>query len=144
MALPSFAISDDEELERYARDKTSYDSNQDELPGSYNDGQMEGLIHDAKRQLYARTGSDSFYGDTAYGQALLSLLAMKMKGAVENINISSYGIGDESVSFNNADPEDSQQLQQWSSEVNEMLDKSSVGFPNEQDQGLSNTGALIG
>lgn len=144
MSLPSYAVTTDQELENAVRDKTSYDDAADELPGSHDSGQMEGIINDAKRYLHARTGSDGWYSDLAYGQALTALTAMKAKGAVENINISSYGIGDEQLSFSNADPEDSQQLQEWASELDEMLKQSDVSFPNEQDHGLRNTGAFIG
>lgn len=145
MALPSFAVTSDAELEDAARDKTSYDDTTDELPGSHDaDTQMQGLIEDAKRVLYMKTGSDQWYSDVGYGQALVALTAMKMKEAVENVNIESYGIADESLSFHNADPEDSQQIQSWSSEVNEGLNESDVEFEKSQDLGLSNTSSYIG
>lgn len=140
--MPAFDITSDSELEQAARDKTSYDP--EELPGAHDSGQMQGLINDAKRVMYVKTGSDKWYSDTAYGQALNALLALKMKEAVENVNISSYGIGDESVSFNNADPDESQQIVSWSSELNNMLDQSSVAFPNFTDQGFTNTSKYVG
>jgi hypothetical protein len=91
-----------------------------------------------------KTGSDGWYGDLPYGQALVAMTAMKAKEAVENINIQSYGIGDETLSFTNADPDESQQIQAWSSEVNEGLNRSDVQFDNEQDLGFSNTSSYIG
>lgn len=142
MALPDYAVTEDEELERAARDKTSYGD--DELPGDHHSGQMEGIINDAKRVMSSKTGSDQWYQDTAFGQAMVSLVAMKMKEAVENVNISSYGIGDETVSFNSDNPETSQQIRSWSAEIDSMLDNSSVNFTNKQDHGLRNTGAFIG
>lgn len=150
MALPSFAVESDEELLAAVRDKTSYSDSTDEWPGSYDSANSEvtdqagGNIADAKRILYTRTGSQGWYGDVAFGQALVAMTAMKAKEAVENINIQSYGIGDETLSFTNADPEDSAQLQSWSSEVNEALDKSEASFEHEQDFGLSNTSSYIG
>jgi len=140
MALPSFAVTDDTELETAVRDKTSYSDTSDEWPTS----QAGGNIDDAKRILYIRTGSEEWYSDVAYGQALVAMAALKAKEAVENINISSYGIGDESLSFSNADPDDSQQIRSWSSEINESLNKSDVNFENTQDFGLRNTSGFIG
>lgn len=140
MALPSFAITDDIELESAVRDKTSYSDTSDEWPSS----QASGNIEDAKRVLYMRTGSDQWYTDVAYGQALVAMAAMKAKEAVENINIASYGIGDETLSFTNADPDSSQQIQSWSSEVNEGLNKSDVAFENDPDLSFSNTASYIG
>lgn len=140
MALPSFAITDDTELESAVRDKTSYSDTSDEWPTS----QASGNIEDAKRVLYMRTGSDQWYTDVAYGQALVAMAAMKAKEAVENINIASYGIGDETLSFTNADPDSSQQIQSWSSEVNEGLNKSDVAFENDPDLSFSNTASYIG
>lgn len=144
MSLPSFAVTSDQELERYARDKTSYDSNSDELPGDNTGGQMEGIIDDAKRVLYMKTGSQDWYKDVGYGQALVAMTAMKMKEAVENVNIESYGIGDENLSFHNADPDDSQQIQSWASEVNEGLDESGLIFDKKQNLKLRNTSSYIG
>jgi len=139
MALPSFAITDDTELESAVRDKTSYSDTSDEWPSS----QASGNIEDAKRVLYMRTGSDQWYTDVAYGQALVAMAAMKAKEAVENINIASYGIGDETLSFTNADPDSSQQIQSWSSEVNEGLNKSDVAFENDPELSFSNTASYI-
>lgn len=144
MAPPKYAVTTDGELVEAVRAKTSYEDSPDELPGAANTGQLEHIIQDAKRYLYAKTGSDKWYTDTAYGQSLVALLALKMKEAVENINIERYGIGDETLSFSNADPEDSQQVVSWSSEMNEMLDKSGVQFPNKQDLNMRNTASYIG
>lgn len=145
-----FAITSDEELLTAVRDKTSYSDTTDEWPGSYDSnnneltGQAGGNVDDAKRILYMKTGSDKWYSDLAYGQALVAMSAMKAKEAVENINISSYGIGDESLSFTNAGPEESQQIASWSKEVNEALAESGVEFEKSQDLPLGNTSSYIG
>lgn len=150
MALPSYAVTDDEELLDAVRGKTSYSDSTDEWPGTYDSGtgeitdQAGQNVDDAKRILHMRTGSSDWYTDLAYGQALVAMAAMKAKEAVENINIQSYGIGDESLSFTNADPDDSQQIRAWSAEVNEALDRSDVQFENAQNLSFSNTSSYIG
>jgi len=140
MSLPPFAITNDAELESAVRDKASYDDTGDEWPTS----QAEGNINDAKRILYMKTGSDEWYDDVAYGQALVSLSAMKAKEAVENVNISSYGIGNETLSFDNADPDSSQQIRSWSDEVDTALDESAINFEKSQDLPFGNTSSYIG
>lgn len=150
MALPDFAVTSDKELLDAVRGKTSYSDSTDEWPGAYDSStgditdQAGSNVDDAKRVLYMRTGSTDWYADVGYGQALVALAAMKAKEAVENINIDSYGIGDESLSFTNADPEDSQQIQSWSSEVNEGLSKSDLAFEKDPDISFSNTSSYIG
>lgn len=144
MALPSFAITSDTDLESAVRDKTSYNASPDELPGDDTSGQMSGIIEDAKRVLYMKTGSDEWYNDVGYGQALVALTAMKAKEAVENVNIASYGIGDEQIRFSNADPDDSQQIRSWADEVNEGIDKSDIDFEKGGNASLSNTASYIG
>lgn len=140
MALPSYAITDDAELETAVRDMTSYDDTADELPAT----QMNGLIEKAKRDMHVKTGSDGWYSDLGYGNALSAHLAIIAKAAVENINLVSYSIGNESVQLANADPEDSQQIQQWASDVKEGLDNSEINFENEQDHSFKNTSSYIG
>jgi hypothetical protein len=140
MSLPDFAVTNDSELLFAVRDKTSYADNGDEWPGE----QAKGNLEDAKRILYVKTGSTEWYADVAYGQALVAMTAMKAKEAVENVNIESYGIGDESLTFHNADPEASQQIQSWASEVNQGLSKAEVQFEHEQDLQFRNTSGYIG
>lgn len=143
MTLPDFAITDDSDLENAVRDKTSYEDSTDGLPGSHDSGQMSGVMDDAKRILYTKTGSTDWYEDVAFGQALVAMTAMKAKEAVENINIESYGIGDETLSFHNANPEDSAQITSWSSEVNEGLKEADVDF-DSSDVHFKNTASYIG
>lgn len=143
MVLPDFAVTSDDELETAVRDKTSYDPTPDELPGDDTSGQFNGVMDDAKRVLYMKTDSSEWYDDLAYGQALVAMTAMKAKEAVENVHISSYGIGDESLSFRNADPEDSQQIQSWSDEVNQGLAESEVEFETDNVR-FKNTASYIG
>ena len=140
MSLPAFAITTDSELEAAVRDATSYDDNNDELPQS----QLDGLVEDAKREMYGRTGSTEWYNDVNYGQALNKWTCIVVKAAVENINIESYSIADETISLSNADPEDSQQIQLWMNSVSRSLRDSEVNFTNEQDLSFSNTSAYIG
>jgi hypothetical protein len=140
MTLPHFAITDDSELTSAVRDATSYDDTADELPSS----QLSGLVDDAKREMYGRTGSKDWYSDVNYGQALKAWTCIVVKSAVENINIESYSIADESISLSNADPDDSQQIQLWMQQVSRALRDSEVQFEHTQDLGFSNTSAYIG
>lgn len=140
MALPEFAVTNEKELIAAVRDKTSYDDSPDQWPTE----QAKGNFEDAQRYMYAKTGSKDWFSEVAYGQAMVALTAMKAKGAVENINISSFGIGDEQLSFTNATEEDSQQLREWSSEVDEMLNKSDIEFESDPDLSISNTASYIG
>lgn len=144
MALPSYAITSDQELETAVRDTTSYDSTSDELPGAHDSGQMQGIINDAKRDMDIATGSNQWYSDLAYGQALKAHACILAKAAVENINIVSYSIGDESVTLSNADPEDSQQISAWAKQVKQSLDQSDIEFEHTQDLSFRNTSAYIG
>lgn len=140
MALPDFALENDNELKSAVRDATSYDDTEDELPSP----QLDGLLNKSKREMYGRTGSTNWYNDVNYGNALENWTCIIVKAAVENINIESYSIADESISLTNADPEDSQQIQMWMSEVTRALRQSDVEFENEQDLSFSNTSAYIG
>lgn len=140
MSLPNFALTSDPELKTAVRDATSYEDSGDELP----DSQLDGHLDDAKREMYGRTGSDEWYSDVNYGQALKSYTCIVAKAAVENINIVSYNIGDEQIALRNADPDDSQQIQLWAQQVSRSLDDSEVNFENEQNLGLSNTAGYIG
>lgn len=147
---PAFAIADDEDLLAAVRGKTSYKDTPDELPGQWDANnstitqQAGEVVDDAKRNLYMRTGSDKWYTDTGYGQALVAMTALKAKEAVENINIESYGIGDETLRFSNADPESSQQIAAWSREVERALNKANVNFGKKQDNNFQNTSSFIG
>lgn len=140
MTLPSFALTSDTELKKAVRDTASYDDTTDELPST----QLDGLLEDAKREMYGRTKSDEWYSDVNYGQALKAWTCIIAKAAVENINIESYNIADESISLTNASPSESQQIQLWMGQVNRSLNQSEVGFPNEQDLSFTNTSGYIG
>lgn len=140
MALPDFAIENESELKSAVRDATSYGNTDDELPA----GQLDGLVDDAKREMYGRTGSQEWFADVNYGQALKAWTCIIVKAAVENIHIQSYSIADEQISLSNADPEDSQQIQLWMNQVSRALNQSDVSFDRNQDLGFSNTSAYIG
>ena len=140
MALPSFALTDDTELKEAVRDATSYDDAEDGIPES----QLDGLLEQSKRHLYGKTGSDEWYNDVNYGQALQSWTAIIVKAAVENINIDQYDIANESISLTNADPDDSQQIRLWMSEYSRSLKQSEVSFERTQDLSFSNTSSYIG
>jgi len=139
MAQP-FQLTSDQELRSAVRDATSYDDTTDELPET----QLNGVLEDAKRDLYILTGSSEWYSDTAYGQALKAWTQVLAKSAVENIHIDSYSIADEEISLSNADPDDSQQIQLWTQQSSRALDKSDLPFPDYQNLSLTNTSSYIG
>lgn len=140
MPLPDFAITSDEELHDAVRGATSYGDTTDELPQS----QLESNVDDAKREMYGRTGSEAWYDDVNYGQALKAWTCIVAKAAAENINIESYSIANESITLENADPDESSQIQLWMGQVSRALDNSEVDFENKQGLGLKNTSSYIG
>lgn len=139
MAQP-FQLTTDQQLKEAVRDATSYADTQDELP----DSQLDGNLADAKRDMFIETGSDKWYDDVAYGQALKAWTQVIAKAAVENINIDSYSIADEEISLSNATPEQSQQLMLWTKQSSKALDKSDVDFPNYSQLTLKNTSGYVG
>lgn len=136
--------SNDKELKEAVRGETDYADNADELPDtSSGDGtSMTKVIERAKAKVELETGSDQWFSDNGLGFALVAYASMRAKAAVENFAISGYTMGDETVQTRNADPEDSQQIQQWADDVRTGLDASSVD--SKQGVGMSNTSSYIG
>lgn len=132
--------ADDAELKDIVRADTGYKDNDDELPESA----LDVLIERAKARLQMKTGVNDgeWYADDGLGFALTGYACMRAKARVENISLSSYSIGQEDVTFDTDDPEDSQQLMQWAEDVSVGLDNSSV----DQDTGNKprNTADYIG
>lgn len=129
---------DDTELVQIVRGETGYEDTEDELPQS----DMDVVVGQSKARLELRTGSDAYYSDDGLGFALAAYTKMRAKAAVENVSLASYTIGDEQVSFKEADPETNQQLQQWAEDVRVGLDSTDV----DSDSGLKprNTSGYIG
>lgn len=111
---------DDDELKTIVRDETSYDNTDDELP----DSQLDTIIERAKGKVELTTGSGAWYSDNGLGYALAAYACMRAKSAVENVPLSGYSLGDERVSFSSANPEASQQLNQWAQDVKDGLEAS--------------------
>lgn len=128
----------DSELETAVRAETSYEDNADELPSS----QLTNIIERAKARVELETGSNSWYSDDGLGFALVAYTCMRAKSAVENIPLRSYSLGDTDVTFSQADPDDSIQLQQWAEDVKVGLDASSVD--SSQGATMTNTSSYIG
>lgn len=128
----------DAELTDAVRGETSYEDTPDELPQS----QLDTIIERAKGKLELTTGSDQWYSDDGLGFALVAYTSMRAKAAVENVPLGSYSIGDEQVTFDTDDPEDSQQLQQWAEDVRDGLNGSDL----DTAQGLTmeNSSGYIG
>lgn len=113
---------DDSDVETAVRAETQYDDNADELPSS----DLQNLIGRAKHRVSLETGDTSWYSDSGLGLVLIAYTCMRAKAAVENAFIESYSIGDQDVTVRNADPETSQQIQQWAEDVRVGLDASSA------------------
>lgn len=128
----------DSELEQIVRGETGYEDAEGELPTS----DMEVVIEQSKGRMELETGSDAYYSDDGLGFALAAYTKMRAKAAVENVPLSSYNIGDEQVSFDTDDPEDSHQLQQWAEDVRVGLDASDLD--ESQGPGMQNTSGYIG
>lgn len=110
----------DADLKTVVRDETSYDDAPDELPSS----QLDTIVERSKGRMELETGSSAWYSDDGLGYALVAYTCMRAKAAVENIPLSSYSLGDEQVSFSSENPEDSQQLEQWATDIRIGLDAS--------------------
>lgn len=129
---------DDSDLRTIVRAETGYEDNVDEFPQS----DLDTIIEQSKGRVELKTGSDKWYSDNGLGFSLAGYAKMRAKAAMENVPLSSYTLGAEQVSFNEADPETSQQLQEWAEDVRVGLDASSV----DDDTGKmpSNTAGYIG
>jgi hypothetical protein len=136
--MASYDITSDTELKAAVRAETSYEDTADELP----DSQLTDLIDRAKHKTALETGSEKWYSDSGLGFALVAYTCMRAKSAVENAPIVQYNLGDESVQLRNADPDTSQQVQMWASDVQTGLDASAV----DQNTGpqMTNTSSYIG
>lgn len=130
--------TDDTELEQIVRGETGYEDADGELPQS----DMEVVIEQSKGRMELETGSDAYYTDDGLGYALAAYTKMRAKASVENVPLSSYNIGDEQVSFDTDDPEDSHQLQQWAEDVRVGLDASDLDTASGPT--MQNTSGYIG
>lgn len=130
--------SDKSDVSTVVRAETGYEDNADELPQS----DLDTIIDQAMARVELKTGSNRWFSDDGLGFALTAYAKMRAKAAMENVPLSSYTLGAEQVSFNEADPETSQQLQQWAEDVRVGLDASDV----DDDTGKmpSNTSGYIG
>jgi hypothetical protein len=128
----------DSELVQIVRGETGYEDTEDELPQA----DMDVVVGQSKARVELSTGSTQYYSDDGLGFALAAYTKMRAKAAVENVSLASYTIGDEQVSFKDADPETNQQLQQWAEDVRVGLDSTDV----DEDTGLKprNTSGYIG
>jgi hypothetical protein len=115
-------IQSDSDLRDAVRAETSYDDTEDELPQS----QLDTLIDRAKHRVSVETGSEQWYSDDGLGLVLVAYTCMRTKSSMENFAIEEYSLGNQDITTRNADPEDSQQIQQWAEDVRVGLDRSTV------------------
>lgn len=107
------SIADQAELRDKVYAATSYDNSPDELPQS----QLDTIIDTVQMRLSIEADSEQWYSDKGLSLALLGYTCMRAKASMENIPLQSYTLGDETVSFDTDDPEDSVQLQQWAEDI---------------------------
>lgn len=137
---PAFAITDDATLKERVRTATGYEDSEEEVT----DTELDTHVSDAKADLYARTDSQTWYDDTAYGQSLKWWTCIIVKAAVENIVIEEYtlGGGAESISYHDADPQSSQQIDMWADAVARNLDNADV--ENNPSPSFRNSSNFVG
>ncbi len=131
-------ITDDESLKAAVRADTQYEDNVDELPEST----LDALITTAKLRVEMKTGSTDWYTDPGLGLVLLAYTCMRAKASVENVEIEEYQLGNQRVRTRNADPDVSQQIQQWAEDVIIGLNASKTYKP--QRPTMQGTGSFIG
>lgn len=136
--------SNDTELKQAVRGETDYADSPDELPDTSTGSgtSMSKVIERAKARVQLETGSSAWYSDNGIGHALVAYASMRAKAAVENAAIVGYSLGDQEVTLRNADPETSQQIQQWAEDVKVGLDASSSD--TSQRPRMRNSTAYIG
>lgn len=128
----------DAELKTAVRAETQYEDTTDELP----DSDLDTLVERAKAKVELETGSSKWYSDDGLGFALVAYTCMRAKAAMENATIERYTLGDHSVTVHNADPDTSQQIQQWGDDVRTGLNASSAD--TSQRPTMKNTSGYIG
>jgi hypothetical protein len=135
MSLPST----DSELRDRVRSETGYDDNADELPQA----DLDNIIETSKSKLSLETGTSesSLYNTKGLQLALLAYTNLRAKATMENIPLSSYDIGGESIEMRDVDPEDSHQIQMWMEDVSDGLDAADQGSGSRQ---MVNTSSYIG
>lgn len=131
-------ITSDEELKDRVRADTQYDDNPDELPEST----LDVIIETAKLRVKLKAGTDEWYEDDGLGLVLHAYTCMRAKVAVENVNIEEYQLGNQRVRTRNADPETSQQMQQWADDI--VVGLQGSDRYNPQRPALQNSSSYIG
>lgn len=131
----------DAELRQRVRDKTSYEDTTDELPQS----QLDGIIADAKSRIELESGVTSWYTDHGVTVALVAYTCMRAKAAIENVPLASYSVGDEQVSFDDDDIDNSAQYQQWAEDIKVGLENSDEDIDGgDTSLQMKNTSSYIG
>lgn len=132
------APQNDTDLKELVRSLSGYDDNPDALPKS----DLDSVVRTSKLRLKNKYNSMAWYSDSGYGEALLGLTLIRSKARVENYSLSEWEIGNQSVSVDADDPEDSQQLQDWNDMVNNGVENADVD--EQSNTGFRNTGSMIG
>lgn len=136
--MASFDITSDTELKDRIRDETQYEDESFELPNT----DLDGLIDTAKMKVALESGSEDWYSDRGLGLALLAYSCMRAKASMENAGIEGYELGDQEVTVSNANPDTSQQIQQWADDVATGL--SNADTSSDDGPSMRNTSSYIG
>lgn len=126
------------EVKDAVRAETQYEDSERELP----EQDLNSILERAKHRVSLETDSTNWYSDSGIGMVLIAYTCMRAKAAVENAFVQSYSLGDQQVTVRNADPETSQQIQQWAEDVRVGLNASSLDA--EQGPTPTNTADYIG
>jgi len=119
------------DVKAYVRGLTDYSDTPDELPETA----LDTLVDLAKLKIANKVDGADFYVDSGLGQALVGTTAILAKERVENYSISSWSVGDQSVTVDSTSNDS--QLESWNDLVLEGMAASSA-TPSDGD-GLRNT-----
>lgn len=115
-----FLPESNSDLKTMVRGVTGYDDISDE----FTDSDLDTQIRLAKMRLYNEYETEAWYADSGVTQGLLYLTAILCKCAIENYSTRRWDVGDQSFWSRDLPPEDSMQLQEWTTALNEGLESS--------------------
>lgn len=134
--MESWDIASDTELEDAVRHETGYDVS------DMSADRLTSIVERAKQHLYLKTDASDWYSDSGMSLALFGYACMRAKSSVENIPLDSYNLGDEDVSFDTDDPDDSIQMKQWANDISTGMSASDAA--SQTTRSPSNSADYIG
>jgi hypothetical protein len=113
----TFELNSDRDLEERVRSITGYSDTVDEMPRH----ELDDIIRNCKLEISNEVGSDNFFVDTGLQQALIYLTALRCKQRVENVIVTSFELGNQSVDLEDASDADQIQFSRWATAVDEGI-----------------------